>query len=541
MKNRLQLFLSILSGLLLYAGWSLSGLEFLVFFAFVPLLYIEHQYSQKGKPSLKVFIYAYTAFFVWNLFSTWWIVYATVWGGIAAVVFNALFYTIVFWLFHITKAKTGPRFGDMAFIFYWIAFEYIYLHGEISWTWLVLGNAFANHPKIIQWYEYTGTLGGSLWILSINFIIYKFIICYRDTCGTKRLQTFRIVSLLAIIIIPIAWSIYKYNSFQESGKKVEIVVVQPNIDPYNEKFSESYPPIQQVNKIISLANPLITPNTSYIVAPETAIPTGIWEENLYNNYLTAPLLSYVKKHPNINIVIGATTYKNYGNKKETPTARMIRGISDTIYYDAFNTALQINTRNIDTYHKSKLVIGVEMLPYPNILGPLLQNFIIDLGGTTGSLGTQKERSVFVSNDSITKVGPVICYESIYGEFVTGYIKKGANILFVITNDGWWNDTPGYKQHLSYSRLRAIETRRDIARSANTGISAFINARGDILDKTQWWTPIAIKHTLHLHNRITFYVKHGDYIGRISLFFSVLLLISVLSLNFIKKKNRYLHQ
>jgi len=164
-----------------------------------------------------------------------------------------------------------------------------------------------------------------------------------------------------------------------------------------------------------------------------------------------------------------------------------------------------------------------MLPYPEYLG-FLNKIAIDLGGTTGSLGTQKERSVFKNKLNKAVVGPVICYESIYGQFVTGYIKKGANCLFVITNDGWWGDTPGYVQHLSYSSLRAIETRRSIARSANTGISCFINQRGDILQKTKYWTADAIKAKINLNNNITFYVKYGDYIGRVAVFVSLLILL-----------------
>jgi apolipoprotein N-acyltransferase len=97
-------------------------------------------------------------------------------------------------------------------------------------------------------------------------------------------------------------------------------------------------------------------------------------------------------------------------------------------------------------------------------------------------------------------------------------------MFVITNDGWWEDTPGYKQHLSFSKLRAIETRRSIARSANTGISAFINQKGEILKSTNWWEQAVIKSKLYLNNKQTFYTKHGDMIGRIASFLAVLMLL-----------------
>ena len=125
-----------------------------------------------------------------------------------------------------------------------------------------------------------------------------------------------------------------------------------------------------------------------------------------------------------------------------------------------------------------------MMPFASILKPL-EKFALDMGGSIGSLGVQEESSVFESSIHDIVVAPVICYESIYGEYVSSYILKGAQLIFIMTNDGWWEDTPGYHQLLAYARLRAIENRRSIARSANTGISCFINQRGDILQRTEW--------------------------------------------------------
>jgi apolipoprotein N-acyltransferase len=111
------------------------------------------------------------------------------------------------------------------------------------------------------------------------------------------------------------------------------------------------------------------------------------------------------------------------------------------------------------------------------------------------------------------------------------------MIFIITNDGWWKNTPGYHQHLSFARLRAIETRRSIARSANTGISCFINQRGDVLQPTGWWVEAAIKGSINANDEITFYVKFGDYIARISLLISGLLVLQLVSGWVMKKKNR----
>jgi len=124
-------------------------------------------------------------------------------------------------------------------------------------------------------------------------------------------------------------------------------------------------------------------------------------------------------------------------------------------------------------------------------------------------------------DDSVAVGTPICYESIYGEFVTGFVRNGANLLFIMTNDGWWKDTPGYRQHAMYARLRAIENRRSIARSANTGISYLINQKGEILDSRAWWIEDAFRGKIQANNKLSFYSRFGDYLGRISLFVSAI--------------------
>ena len=180
------------------------------------------------------------------------------------------------------------------------------------------------------------------------------------------------------------------------------------------------------------------------------------------------------------------------------------------------------------------MVGIENLPYKSILEPLLGNVMLNLGGTISTKTIQEERSVFIANDG-TKVAPIICYESVYGEFVTGYVKKGAQFLAIITNDAWWNKTQGHKQHLTFATIRAIETRRDIARSANTGISAFINQKGDIGSKTKYGEKKALLGKVFLNSKMTFYVLHGDYIAYIAILF-----LTLISLYILIKKRKPIH-
>jgi apolipoprotein N-acyltransferase len=159
------------------------------------------------------------------------------------------------------------------------------------------------------------------------------------------------------------------------------------------------------------------------------------------------------------------------------------------------------------------------------LGPL-SSLALDLGGTTGSLGTQQERSVIWSSDHRVGVAPTICYESIYGDHVAAHVRNGANLIVIMTNDGWWGNTPGHVQHLLYAKLRAVETRRDVARSANTGISCFINQRGDMRQESAWWVKATIRGTVRTREDLTFYVRHGDYLGKGAYAGTVVLLLLV---------------
>src|SRR5690606_32905513 len=182
-----------------------------------------------------------------------------------------------------------------------------------------------------------------------------------------------------------------------------------------------------------------------------------------------------EKCHNMTIVSGATLLKHYATTPTSPTAREYN--NTVAWYDVYNAAIMVNRHDsIPDYYKSKLVAGVEMMPFSNFLKPALGNTISQMGGTSGSLGYQNHREIFTSADGKFKVAQLICWESDFGEYVTDYVKKEANLLFIITSDEWWGDSPGFIQHLHYARLRAIENRRSIARSANTGVSCFINQR-----------------------------------------------------------------
>jgi apolipoprotein N-acyltransferase len=312
-------------------------------------------------------------------------------------------------------------------------------------------------------------------------------------------------------------------------------VIQPNIDPYFEKFDRMSSD-EQLDRILKLAANKGDSTIDYFVAPETALVRDISETSIDSSEEVLKIKKFLTAYPKAKFVIGASTFHIFNfNEPLTPTARKFTDAD--MYYDCFNTALQIDTSHkIQIYHKSKLVIGVEKVPYPQFF-KYISNFSINLGGASGSLGTQKHRSVLISPQDKNAIAPVVCYESIYGEYVTEYMWKGADAIFIITNDGWWGNTSGFKQHFNYARLRAIETRRDVARSANTGRSAFINQRGEAFQPTEWGKPDAIRGTVNANTEKTFYVKYGDFIGRLCAWIFLILLVStIFPISAFKKKS-----
>ncbi|NOX47496.1 MAG: apolipoprotein N-acyltransferase [Chlorobi bacterium] len=520
MKKSHLLLLSLLSGLIFIVGWPVNGFPGFLFTAFVPLLFIE-DYILKNKRDFSrfsVFFYTYPALLIWNVATTWWIWNSTP-AAIAAWTLNAMLMGIVFNVYHLTRRNLSKgREGYFFLVFYWISFEYIHLNWDLTWTWLNVGNGFSIYYKWVQWYEFTGVLGGTFWVLAVNILIFKSLQFFL----TKEMKKFsyQLSFSLVVLLVPIILSFIMYSIYEETKDPVTVVVCQPNIDPYTEQYI--LPATQVVKMNLALATPLLDDSVRFVISPESTLQDYLWEGRLQQSAAIRKLEDFTQNNPGINYVIGASTYKRYADNAVLPsTVRFHK--EQGFYYDSYNTTLLINkTRKIQVRHKSKLVPGVEAMPSWGIL-KFVEKYAIDLGGTTGTLGKDKNPTPFVVDDTL-KIAPLVCYESIFGEYCGKFVQKGAQAFFLITNDGWWGDTPGYKQHLSFSSLRALEMRRDIARSANTGVSCFVDQRGDIQQATAYWEPAAIRQNINLNDKITFYARYGDYFGRISGFISVIFIL-----------------
>jgi len=499
--------LSTLSGLLLALGFPPLPLTFLLFVAWIPLLWMQSE--MKEESNWQVLKYTYHAFIVWNILTTYWVTNAAFIAGFMAIAVNSLFMSIPFVVFHWAR-KHLPKLSYLLFISFWLTFEYIHLRWELSWSWLTLGNAFAEFPSWVQWYEITGVFGGTLWILWVNVLLLR-----------KKFSRAGI-----LLGAPLIASLIMYYGYTEKGETpVEVVVVQPNYESHYEK--DEVPEREQLAQFLRLADSALTPETRYVFFPESSFG-AIRDIRVGKESTTRRLQEWVDRHPGLNLITGLTTYHVFEpGEAHTPNVRAYQGAEGTVFYESYNVATQF-TAGADTYptyKKSKLVPGAESYPYSrylSFLSPLVEKF----GGSVAGLGTQDQRTCLQGAQGL-KVAPIICYESVFGEYHAGYVRAGAQFGGIITNDGWWDKTAGHRQHLRFASLRAIETRRDIARAANTGISAFINQRGDILHPSKYEEPTAIRATVKPNDFITFYVKWGDMIGRVSLFLSMILLLNAI--------------
>ena len=508
MKYRNSFFLSILSGLMLGISWPTYGFYFLIFIAFTPLIHLIQ--SNKAENSFKLTFFSFVTFMVWNIITTHWLYYATLTGMLFAIIVKSLLMSSIVLVSISIWKKLSYKLSIIFFISLWICFEKFHLNWDFSWPWLNLGNVFSENIKIIQWYEYTGVFGGTLWVLISNFVSYNLL---KKLINNENFKS-NTIYLSVIILIPIIVSLIIYTNLDIEEEKIKTIIIQPNIDPYNEKFNRSND--QNLRYLESILNDVKNRN-SLVILPETYFSDGSLISSL--NYSTLiEGLKIIRERYETDILTGIELYEVFNDSSRVK--KYSNRLENNRWLDLFNASIFIS-EDIDIYKKSKLVVGIEKMPYKNFLEPLLGSLLIDFGGLSYSRGYQDYRTVFKSNTG-TKVAPIICYESIYGEYVSEYVRNGANLLAIITNDGWWNNTEGHKQHLSYARLRSIETRKNIVRSANTGISAVINYRGEILKTIGYEQEGLINKNVGINDKITFYTKYGDYIFRLCLFFIIII-------------------
>jgi len=330
-KKKSLLLLPVISGILLTPAWYEWGHGFFLFFALIPLLFIE-EYLCNNKSvygSGSFFKYSFISFLIWNTATTWWIVNSTLAGVILAILVNTFMSTLVMWFFHIVKRRLGDRFGYFSLILFWITWEYFYLNAEISWPWLVLGNGFAYNIRLIQWYEFTGALGGTFWVLIVNIVLYRLIVDYSEYRSQRR-YFYRIILAFILIFLPVTISLIRFYTYKEIVNPKTVVVIQPNIDPY-QKFV-SIPSTDQTMVQINEANKAAVDSVDYFLGPETAINNNIWMDGVEKVEDIQMIRNFLENHPGAAYITGVQCYRRLKpGEQPTSISRLIQGTD--IYYD----------------------------------------------------------------------------------------------------------------------------------------------------------------------------------------------------------------
>lgn len=493
------LALAALAVLLLTLSW-LGGLASLLIFPAFVVIFLLMDKVQGRK-----WLWLYAVYALWNGTTTYWIANAHPLGVIATVGINGALMALAFWMGYRSLHMFGrfrffqkhPILAHLPFWATWIAFEKLHEHWGLSFPWLHLGNTFYDLPSLMQWYSITGVSGGSLWVLTVSSLWYEYV----QGRGSRRALT--IVGAGPILLSLVLWFTYASNS----KNTIEVAAVQPNIDAYDEKWS--LPEREQIEKGAQMLGGVLGQRkVDLVVLPETFLPKareeGTFGRSAEDQFFLRSMANYADA-----VLVGATTY----TLESEPT--IYNRPMGNRYYTIYNTALfqDLNAPASvpSIYHKGKLVVGGETMPFVRYLKPLLGDWAVELGGTSGTLGVSTERSVFEKEE--LKLAPIICWENEFSDYTVDYSRLGANLLAVITNDGWWGDTPGHIQHLKFSGIRAIEHRKYVVRSANTGVSAIISDRGEVLQQLGWEKSGALVATVPLNEGATFYVKAGDFIGK----------------------------
>ena len=538
MKSKLYPWLmAFASAVLLSIPWLVPHTGPLALIGFVPLLLAEDYARHAGMK--RFWLCHYFCFVLWNALTTFWVCNATVGGGIFAVLVNALQMSLVFGVFRLGRRHLKGAVPYILLAATWIAWERFYFSAEISWPWLVLGNAFADSTRLVQWYEFTGSLGGSLWVWAVNLGIFGMLSALSGGSFARwnsKAKATAITALALVVVGPAVASAIIYSNYEERSEgAVDVVIGQPNLDPYH-KF-ESMTQAQQTDVLLAQYAPVLDTISRpfLLLAPET-FTSDVWLPDVAASPTSRRFLNLLSDHQGSAILFGASSYRF--SPSALPPSDLATSWNGG-WLQSYNDAIMLDaTGRAEVFHKSRLVVGTELTPWPKVFKKL-DDWLCKVTGTPGHMMGRCE-----TQDHVTAlhwgdipVGCAVCYESVYGEYCTAYVKEGARFMTVITNDAWWGDTPGYRQHFNYSRLRAIELRRGVARCGNTGISAFIDQRGDVVRRGPWWEPAVLEGSVNLSSEQTFYVRNGDLTGRVcTLVF--LLLAALLLVKCITPKPKY---
>jgi len=529
-KYRRNLLFGLLSGILLGISFPPVPLPYFVFIALVPYLYVLEKLD--GLAEINRFTY-FTAF-IFNIITLYWVGSWTpdadpflMISGTVLMFFNPILFLIPSTLYYFSKKLFSRQTSLFLLPIFWVSYEFAYSITEFRFPWLTLGNSLPYFNKYIQIADIVGVYGLSLLILYANVTIYRVIF---DYIKYKKFNIRYILIALLILFIPLIYGIIKINNYVQSNRKIKVGLIQPNLNP-NKKWDAGNLDTQ-LDLYLSLSDSAIKKGAELLIWPETALPVYLLSGRYSKE--VAQIHKYLDSN-NVSLITGMPDVEFYPfGKNAPPHAKPVKN-SKTLY-TSYNSILSFNPNKagIQKYGKIKLVPFGEKIPYVEYF-PWLNKWIKWNVGIS-SWNTGRDTVVMKMDHGAMQynVGAVVCIESIYPDFVSQFVKKGANFIAIVTNDSWYGNSSGPYQHKEISVLRAVENRRAVVRAANGGISCIIDPLGNTIKYTEMFTRTNLVGEVELRNGLTFYTKYPLLIPYTVSFISILVIILFIGIK-IKKK------
>src|SRR5690625_1154659 len=481
--------LSITAGLMLALSFPPIDLVFLQFPAFILMFRLADL-----AVDLKDLLWkSWIGFLIWNVLTTYWLTFATIAGGAAAIIANSLLMVIpliiIRYLLHSRLATLAIALlaGSV-----WVSYEFMHHNWDLAWPWLALGNGWANQPDLIQYISVTGHLAVSFWVIVTSMLFYLWL---REPHKRRTAVT----GVAVLILFPILSVISKASYQPNTDREMEVAVVQPNLDSYLD-----YGGVGSVDELLTLlfeiSDSVRTENTDLLLWPENALNSLVSRDSRLNSRIEDTLRTW-----DVELITGAGLIDYYPPGMEP---RVTRGTIEGHRYNIYNSGLHYDGDSLnEVYKKGKLVPIVERMPFVETFKTLDILGLVNWGEVVG-YGKGIETNIFeIGQESVPAL---ICYDSVFSGWVGDFVRNDATFLSIITNDGWWGNTSGHLQHFAYARLRAIEYRKWVARSANNGTSGIIAPDGDVKVATDYWTRTAFTYTIHPNNTTTLYARYGNW-------------------------------
>ncbi len=534
---RVRAVLCVLSGIMLGLSFPPFPLGILACFGLVPWLIVLADIDEMGT-SLR---YSYLTFFVFHLITLNWTggyahmhdPYMMIAGAVTMIV-HPLFYFLPASGYVLARKYLGNWAALVALPFLWVGYEYSHTLSEWSFPWITIGNSQTFNIAGIQFISATGVLGLSFWIVVINilaFILYSQLAHERWKPLSKS-SVILSATIVAVYLLPRVYGGIVLSQAPKSlpEKTITVGMVQANLDPW-EKWTKSG--LKTIDMHLDLTQQLMNdsskPSPDLVLWPETAIPYFVLTKE------NAPTRDYLRDRINmigVPVLSGLPQAVYYQDSTKAPPSA--KRLANGERYDAYNAAafFQPGVQEIPWYGKMKMVPIAERVPYADAF------YVFDFlrwGVGIGGWQIGRDSVIFTEKKTGTRFNALICYESVYPDLVAAFVRKGAEFIALITIDSWWAKMSGAYQHQRFSILRAIENRRWIARCAVGGISCYIDPYGHVYDATELFTEATLSRTIGRSTELTFYSKHGDWLGSLCLFIGGMFVAAALGQKVLNKK------